>query len=75
MPPLRTQPFGASMAPANWARVTEFVKFALCMLCGIHLRVRYRGIKLTEDVRLIGGSDDCFTFDPRETVGSSFEMS
>ena len=36
---LRTQPFGSSRAPANWARVTEFLKLVLGRLFWITLLV------------------------------------
>ena len=55
---LRTQPFGPSRVPANWARVAEFAKCVLGKLFGIHLRIFV---------------DDCFTCEPREAVQSSFD--
>ena len=36
---LRTQPFGSRRAPANWARVTQFIKFVVGKLFGIILLV------------------------------------
>ena len=42
---LRTQPFGPSRAPANWARVTEYVKFVIGRLFDIHLKIFGEGIK------------------------------
>ena len=56
---LRTQPFGPCRAPANWARVADFIKFVLGKLAGIDLRVFV---------------DDCFLCEPSETVTSAFEM-
>ena len=56
---LRTRPFGSSRAPANWARVTEFAKFALVKIFGAYLRVFV---------------DDCFACEPSETAKSAFEV-
>ena len=53
---LRTQPFGSSRAPANWARVTNFVQFVLLKLCNVWL-----GIYV----------DDCFCVEPEHTIESA----
>ena len=55
---LRTQPFGSSRAPANWARVPEFIKFVLLKLFRAALLVFV---------------DDCFTGEPQETIASSLD--
>ena len=47
---LRTQPFGARRAPANWARITAFLRWALARLFNINLMVYV---------------DDCFTVETR----------
>ena len=36
---LRTQPFGSRRAPSNWARVTQFLKWALSKFFGITIAV------------------------------------
>ena len=36
---LRTQPVGSSRAPANWARVANFVQFAFRQLCNVWLGI------------------------------------
>ena len=52
---LRTHPFGSSRAPANWARVTNFVQFILLRLRKVWL-VIYVG--------------DCFCVEPADTIDS-----
>ena len=54
---LRTQPFGAKRAPANWARVTAFLRWLAARLFGIALFVYV---------------DDCFTVEPVSTINSAF---
>ena len=53
---LRTQPFGSSRAPANWARVTNLVQFVLLKLCNVWLGI-YVG--------------DCFCVEPEHTIASA----
>ena len=53
---LRTQPFGSSRAPANWARVANFVQFVLLRLCKV-----WSGIYV----------DDCFCVEPEDTIVSA----
>ena len=55
---LRTQPFGSRRAPANWARVTQFLKWCLEQLCGIVLAVYV---------------DDCHATEPKTTAGSALD--
>lgn len=54
---IRTQPFGASRAPGNRARVTRFVQLAMEFLCGIDLQV------------YVGG---CIRFESAATCKSAF---
>ena len=54
---LKTQPFGSSRAPANWARVTAFLQFVLRALFWIWLGVYV---------------DDCYAVEPAELVDSAF---
>ena len=53
---LRTQPFGPIRAPANWARVTNFVQFFSIRLCKVWLGI-YVG--------------DCFCVEPVDTIDSA----
>ena len=55
---LKTQPFGAKRAPANWARVTAFLRWVVARLFSITLFVYV---------------DDCFTVEPVSTVLSAFK--
>ena len=55
---LRTQPFGSARAPANWCRVTNFVKWHLALLFRINLSVYV---------------DDCFVVEPAATIQSAFD--
>ena len=54
---LRTQPFGSKRAPANWSRVTNFVKWLLLVVFRIVISVYV---------------DDIFLIEPSETIDSAF---
>ena len=56
---LRAQPFGARRAPANWARITAFLRWALERFFNINLLVYV---------------DDCFAVEPVSTIGSAFRV-
>ena len=58
MAELRTQPFGARRAPANWGRVTAFAQWVLAKFCFVFL-AKY--------------VDDCFTTEPAGACHSAFE--
>ena len=55
---LRTQPFGSARAPANWRRVTNFVKWLLSLLFRINLCVYV---------------DDCFIVECAATIQSAYD--
>ena len=57
MATLRTQPFGSTRAPANWARITAFVQFVLRKLFQVWMGVFV---------------DDCYAIDPDNTAASAF---
>ena len=54
---LKTQPFGAARAPANWARVAAFLRWICARMFGIAVYVYV---------------DDCFLVEPTTTIGSAF---
>ena len=58
MAELRTQPFGARRAPANWGRATAFIQWVLATFCYVYLG-KY--------------VDDCFTAEPAGACRSAFD--
>ena len=58
MATLKTQPFAPSRAPASWARVTDFLQFAMRKACAVWVEF-YVG--------------DCFSAEPAEVSDSSFD--
>ena len=56
MATLRTQPFGSSRAPANWARLTSFAQFVLRKVFLVWLGVFV---------------DDCYCVDPQSTIATA----
>ena len=54
---LKTQPFVAARAPANWARITAFIRRICARMFGIAVYVYV---------------DDCFAVEPTTTIGSAF---
>ena len=47
---MRSQPFGSRRAPANWARVTQFLKWALSTFFGIHIAIYVDDVHGSEPV-------------------------
>ena len=54
---LRAQPFGSSLAPANWGRVTALLKWVFLRLFGVVLAVFV---------------DDCYLAEPSAAIGSAY---